>query len=151
MAGAFAAPAAQAVPQSPVGAQVHPYEWDTAEAGSPPSGMACVDLTGSTACFQKYGDKWWVKDTDPDGHSATASWKNTLWNGSAWILYRQGSCVNKLGAGKWGVCNKDYYEQSSKNYYGYPGSSLAWQACIYDSTAGTWHGCSNEASEVNNE
>ncbi|MFF4749030.1 hypothetical protein ACWD5R_30060 [Streptomyces sp. NPDC002514] len=53
MAGAFTAPAAQAAPQSPVGAQVHAYEWDTAQAGSPPSGMACVDLTGSTACFQK--------------------------------------------------------------------------------------------------
>jgi hypothetical protein len=72
-------------------------------------------MTGAEACFEKYGDKWYVKDTKSDGHSATASWINYLSDGRSWIPYRHGSCVNKSGAGKWGLCNKDYYEDSTTN------------------------------------
>lgn len=126
-------------------AQAASYEWNTASAGSPPSGMTCVSMTGAKACFEKYGDKWWVEDTSADGHSATASWQNWLNTSDRYYEYRTGSCVNKLGAGHWGVCNKDYYEDTSSRR-----SLMKWQACVYDSADGTWHGCSSSvASEAN--
>jgi hypothetical protein len=125
------------------------YEWDTAVAGSPPSFRSgdCASRSGVTACFEKNGDKWWVKDTAADGHSATASWYNLL--GPNLVTYRQGSCVNKLGSGKWGVCNKDYYEFNTQNPYG-TGSYLYWEACVYDASDGTWHGCSS-AQTIDND
>ncbi|MBB4959607.1 hypothetical protein [Micromonospora polyrhachis] len=104
------------------------YEWNTAEAGSPPSGIPCVSTTGAIACFQANGDKWWVKDTSSDSASAVANWVNYR-NGS---LYRKGGCRNGLGSGKWGVCNKNYYEDST----------LAFNACVYDASEGVWVRCS---------
>jgi hypothetical protein len=132
-------------------AQAAAYEWDTATAGSPPGGMTCVSMTGAEACFQKHDDRWWVRDTASDGHSATASWENDVFDGIQWRMYRQGSCVNKLGYGQWGVCNKDYYESGSTNDLGGKGSQLTWQACVYDSAGGTWHGCSTDIAWVNND
>jgi hypothetical protein len=41
-------------------------------------------------------------------------------------LYRQGICVNSLGKGKWGHCNKNYAENSVLN--GFP--------CIWNRSAG---------------
>jgi hypothetical protein len=125
------------------------YEWDTAVTGTPPTfgSHACVSMTGAKACFEKNGDKWWVLDTASDGHSATASWYNML--GPDVVTYRQGSCVNKLGKGQWGVCNKDYYEFDTANPYG-TGSYLYWEACVYDSADGSWHGCSS-ADLVDND
>jgi hypothetical protein len=126
--GATAAPApAGGVPAVTAAA----YEWNVAVAGSVPSGLHCTERAGAKACFQPNGDKWWVKDTKADGHSATASWENYLCDGSECDLYRDGSCVNELGSGEWGVCNKNYYE----------GSIVLWQACVYDAGDGTWHGC----------
>ncbi|MGW0432012.1 hypothetical protein ACWDV4_05640 [Micromonospora sp. NPDC003197] len=104
------------------------YEWNTAEAGTPPSGLPCVSTTGAIACFQAYGDKWWVKDTSGDSASAVAHWANYR-NGA---LYRQGGCRNGLGSGKWGVCNKNYYEDSVVLY----------RACVYDASEGVWVRCS---------
>jgi hypothetical protein len=131
-------------------AQAASYEWDTATASSQPSGLSCEVMTGAEACYEANGDIFWVKDTKADGHSATASWYNHLWNGSQWVLYREGSCVNKLGAGHWGTCNKDFYESSSTNPYGYThGSELEWYACVYDSADGTWHGCSGNLATFN--
>lgn len=132
-------------------AQAASYEWDTATVGSPPSGMTCVSMTGAKACFEKYGDKWWVEDTAGDYHSATASWQNYLWDGSNYRLYRQGSCVNKEKAGTWAVCNKDYFEFDSVNTYGARGSILVWQACVYDSGTGDWYGCSTNTTGVDND
>jgi hypothetical protein len=136
-----------------VAASASAYEWDTAvAAGSPPSFSSsdCVSMTGVKACFEKHGDKWWVEDTKSDGHSATASWYNLL--GVDIVTYRSGSCVNKLGTGKWGVCNKDYYEMTTPNPIDSRGGSyLDWEACIYDSAAGTWHGCSGDALVDNDE
>lgn len=125
-------------------ASLNPYEWDTAVAGTPPQDFSggCVTMTGAKACFEKNGDKWWVLDTVGDGHSATASWENWLYDGVEWVVWRSGSCVNKLGKGNWGVCNKEYYENSTINVYGFAGSEVFWEACIYDSANGTWHGCS---------
>lgn len=131
-------------------AQAASYEWDTASAGSPPSGTTCVSMTGAKACFEKNGDKWWVEDTKADGHSATASWTNYLDDGNGYRSYRTGSCVNKLGSGEWGVCNKEYYESGSTNTLGGKGSVLSWQACVYDSADGSWHGCSSSTGSVEN-
>jgi hypothetical protein len=132
----------------------NPYEWDTAVAGTPPEeGFHgdCVTMPGAKACFERHGDRWWVLDTVGDGHSATASWKNWLLDGSSSVLWRNGSCVNKLGKDHWGVCNKEYWEDRSLNVLGSTGSSLEWQACVYDSQDGTWHGCSDVLEVLNNQ
>lgn len=100
------------------GASVAAYEVDRAVKGTPPADVSCIEVTGAIACFQQYGDKWWVKDTAADGASAVAVWNNYR-NGS---LYRQGQCENRLGAGTWGVCNKNYYEDSV----------VEWAACVVD-------------------
>jgi hypothetical protein len=132
---------------------MEPYEWDTATTvdGLPAGDYFCVDMTGAEACFEKYGDKWYVKDTKSDGHSATASWINYLSDGRSWIPYRHGSCVNKSGAGKWGLCNKDYYEDSTTNPARGNGSRIQFQACVYDSADGTWHGCSKQEDLFNDQ
>jgi hypothetical protein len=116
---------------TPVAASASTYEWNTAVPGSVPSGLPCIDRAGAKACFQADGDKLWVKDTSADGHSATASWEE-WWQALDSSVARQGSCVNKLGAGTWGVCNKDFPE----------GDTIKFSACVYDSADGTWHGCS---------
>lgn len=103
-------------------------ELDRAVAGDPPSGLECVSTTGARACFEKQGDKWWVLDTAADSASADAVWQNYR-NGS---LHRQGICRNSLGNGKWGVCNKNYYEDSG----------VRWAACVYDASADVLIRCS---------
>ncbi|QFZ18541.1 hypothetical protein [Saccharothrix syringae] len=103
-------------------------EFNQAVAGTPPSGLPCVSTTGATACFEANGDKWWVRDTAADSASAEAFWEN--YRGGS--LYRTGVCRNSLGNGKWGVCNKNYYEDSG----------LRWSACVYDASAGTLIRCS---------
>ncbi|MGW1958359.1 hypothetical protein ACWCPI_37370 [Streptomyces sp. NPDC001920] len=103
-------------------------EIDYAVAGSPPSDRICTSAQGSTGCFRKYGDQWWVLDTDSP-YAAIVNWENQLWDGASWRSYRNGNCENLLGEGNWGVCNKDYYENSSLNAYGSYGSRLRWRAC----------------------
>jgi hypothetical protein len=125
---------------------VQPYEWDTAVVGSAPSSYPaglCNGITGGWACFERTGDKLWVDDWSGDGWSVTASWVNYLMNEAGhWVAYRQGSCVNKLGTGHWGVCNKDFYEDgTSPNALGGAGSYLTVYACLYHSTTGEWGGC----------
>jgi hypothetical protein len=93
-------------------------EFNQAVAGSPPSGLPCIATTGAIACYQEYGDRWWVKDTALDSASAEAVWENYR-NGR---LYRSGICRNSLGNGNWGVCNKNYYEDST----------IWWRACVYN-------------------
>lgn len=112
-------------------------ESDTAVAGTPPNGLAfndsyCsdgYDLAGnwvSTACFEPYGDKIWVYDARSDGHAADGYWMNWLVDGTTgkWTAYRDGDCWNSLTAGHWGYCNKDFYENSSLNYYNGYGSGI---------------------------
>jgi hypothetical protein len=103
------------------------YELNTAVAGTPPSGLSCVSATGVTICYEKDGDIWWVKDTKADSASAVADWLNYR-NGD---LYRQGGCRNALGSGKWGYCNKNYYETSR----------LVARACVIDYSADYVVGC----------
>lgn len=109
------------------------YEWNTAVWGDPPSGLSCSVITGAAACYQRYGDKIWVKDTAKDGWSAVGAWRDYYNTGSQDVLHREGACVNKLGYGQWGVCDKNFPE----------GTDLLLKACRYDSHAGTWHGCAS--------
>lgn len=91
--------------------------------GGPPVGVEYFHATGDT---------WWIGDNDKDGKSVALRWKNYR-NGS---LYRQGVCVNSSGFGKWGHCNKDYYEDST----------LRVQACLYDSDTGKYSDCVEKLS-----
>jgi hypothetical protein len=63
----------------------------------------CTDPGPATACFQPYGDYFYVHDDTADGYSAALDWFDADSN-------RWGSCVNKHGAGTWGACNKDFVE-----------------------------------------
>ncbi|WP_410816364.1 hypothetical protein [Micromonospora sp. 050-3] len=144
-APAAATPVSQLAAADSTVTSINPYEWNTATpSGAPPAGAICEWTPGAQACFERSGDRWWVLDNSSDGRSVTASWTNRLDTYPGWytVDYREGSCVNKLGAGNWGVCNKDYYENGTQHAYGI-GSLLEWQACFYDSAAGTWHGCSS--------
>lgn len=79
-------------------------ETDYATSSAAPSGtFYCMSVIGATACFEPYGDVFYVKDTQADGYAAVAEWDTAL-------SYRDGSCVNHLGNGKWGVCNKNFDE-----------------------------------------
>ncbi|MCP2249859.1 hypothetical protein [Lentzea aerocolonigenes] len=81
----------------------------------PRSQLECHSVPAVEICYEKSGDHWWVQDQDSsDGASAGVLWQN-IRNGS---LYRQGWCMTSLGKGKWGQCNKDYYENSTLN--GFP-------------------------------
>lgn len=92
------------------------YEVDYAVAGSlpPRSELTCHSVRAVEICYQAYGDRWWVQDQAADGASAAVHWEN--FRGGS--LYRSGMCVNSLGNGKWGQCNKKYYEDSVLN--GFP-------------------------------
>lgn len=79
-------------------------ELNYAVASSGPTGdYTCTTVSGATACFKPNGDDFFVKDTKADGHAAAADW---LYSNYA----RTGACVNTLGSGTWGVCNKDFTE-----------------------------------------
>ncbi|WP_051366337.1 hypothetical protein [Hamadaea tsunoensis] len=89
----------------------------------------CYAITGAKVCYELAGDKWWVQDTANDSASAVADWRNYIGG----TLYRQGKCINSLGHGKWGLCNKNYYETSG----------LTVRACVIDYSAGDYTVCSN--------
>ncbi|GAB3799810.1 hypothetical protein GCM10027605_14140 [Micromonospora zhanjiangensis] len=82
-------------------------ETNKAVSSGAPSGhyYECRSVAGATACFMPYGDKFYVRDDSADGHSAAANWTFDGPDG-----YRTGACVNQLGNGHWGVCNKDFAE-----------------------------------------
>lgn len=96
------------------------YEVNYAVAGSlpPRSELECHSVPAVEICYQAYGDRWWVQDQASDGASAAVHWEN--FRGGS--LYRTGMCVNSLGKGEWGQCNKNYYEDSVLN--GFP--------CVWD-------------------
>jgi hypothetical protein len=91
------------------------YEWRIAKPGKYPGGLRCAKTTGSIACFQARGDKVWVKDTLGDGVSAIAKWRSSFG-------YRTGYCRNRRGAGRWGVCNHNFREDFT----------FEWWAARYD-------------------
>lgn len=99
-------------------------ENDYAVAATVDTVLNCYAIDGAKVCYEKSGDKWWVQDTAKDGMSAVADWRNYLTaNGD---LYRQGKCINSLGYGNWGVCNKNYYETSK----------LIMRICVIDYSGG---------------
>ncbi|GHH80465.1 hypothetical protein GCM10018781_60900 [Kitasatospora indigofera] len=137
-AAAFVITGALALP-SPAQARVAiTWEEDFATSSAP---VFCdvVSLSGYTdggfSCFQKYGDVLQVRTgaSDANGNIRRMSvqWKNELKdkNGN-WNLYRYGECFNDLGTDLYGVCNKDFYEDSTTNKLGGKGSRLAIKHCI---------------------
>ncbi|MEV4760886.1 hypothetical protein AB0J86_38085 [Micromonospora sp. NPDC049559] len=111
-----------------------PFEMDDAVSGGSPSGGVCTTTIGNdaTGCFVRYGDQWFVQAIDPDAAGGTSiSWSNELYAGSSrgWVTYRHGTCYGWAGVGTWVHCNKDYYENTSENYFGYQGSRLRWTVC----------------------
>jgi hypothetical protein len=87
-------------------AEYYGEELDYAVRSDGPTGeYYCTDvdgLAGAYACFKPYGDVLFIKDTRADGHAAVAEWGIV---GNRW-----GSCVNTLGSGSWGKCNKNFPE-----------------------------------------
>ncbi|WP_328499621.1 hypothetical protein OG828_49190 [Streptomyces sp. NBC_00457] len=102
-------------------------DYNQAVPGSPPSGMSCYSNSYLDACFKKYGDQLWVRN-----HSASSpaymQWENWLYmTNGGWELYRQGNCTTtQLNVGQWGVCNKDFYENTTERWDG-TGSMLRWR------------------------
>lgn len=90
-----------------------------------------VLINEAAGCFRKYGDSWYVQDEGADGLQTYVKWTNQLYNSSGnWVNYRTGTCHNQLGAYNWGVCNKDYYEDSSVNALGGVGSRVSFEVCV---------------------
>lgn len=96
-------------------------------------------------CFKRYGDEWWVTQNALYGEKVYVDWENYLlapgpfFGGSHWELYRTGRCyLNTLSEFAWGVCNKDYYEHSSTNFYGLKGSQLRWRVCVQGWSCSSW-------------
>ena len=134
-AAALAAPSDAPVDSHPSGGVTAAVatEYDRAVASGPPSStLPCIPTLGALACYQAYGDRWYVQDTRADGASAEAFWQN--YRGGN--LYREGICRNSLGNGKWGVCNKNYYENSF----------IRWAACVYNGSTGEVVRCSGWTS-----
>lgn len=113
------------------------FEWAT--KGTPPS-----DLSGCTSgyeveiCFQKYGDKIWVKNNS----ITNAQWGHySNWlrdNNSNWKFWRNGDCgVDFIG---WGYCDKDFYEDSTKNAKGGYGSGVRLYPCDGDYGCTSYYG-----------
>jgi hypothetical protein len=89
----------------------------------------CRYATGVDACFQSYGDRFWVWDElvngKPDGYSAAVEWRDV--DGT-----RSGTCVNNHGSGVLGDCNKIFVE----------GHRIFWRYARYNAgvqvNAGAW-------------
>ena len=80
----------------------------------------CISTAGATACFESYGDKFYVKDRKKDGYSAYAFWFTNYG--------RDGACINRRGAGKWKRCNYNMKE----------GKGIGWYAQTRDGDTGKW-------------
>jgi hypothetical protein len=141
---AFAAPAATAATPAASGTAaphamgvVKPATWvqptTYATAGTPTNTAYCVSISGTDACFQPYGDLIWVRDTASDGHPAYADWENDLWSGSQWIAAYASTCESTLGAGKWGYCDEEFFENDQPNNVGGTGSRVDIWARTYNS------------------
>ncbi|WP_433134008.1 hypothetical protein ACQPWW_17400 [Micromonospora sp. CA-240977] len=137
----------------------YPYETNQAAltSASPPSDAICdrVQISSSyyiEGCFQKYGDRWWVRQIGNDITTrAYIEWENELaaYQGPLgtpnYEVYRDGQCLAAPSTSQWSTCEKDYYENSSTNYFGLKGSRLYWHVCLapYDS-------CYTSRTTVNN-
>ncbi|MEF2528980.1 MULTISPECIES: hypothetical protein [Streptomyces] len=121
-----------------LGASPAPADLDYATPGSLPSDALCMSVTSGNGCFRKYGDQFWVRNWDSPGTGLEVRWENALWDGSRWQTYRTGSCsAYELNTGQWGVCNKDFYENSSTNKWGFKGSQVRWRI-VAGTSFGPW-------------
>jgi hypothetical protein len=127
------------------------YAADGPQIGTPASpggAFTCTEYGWATACFEKYGDKLWIYNGDWEFPRYTKNqWENWLWDGDEWIKYRWGECFDD-GGGSWFVCNKDFYENTSTNYYGGKGSNIFWRACDRGASGwscGGWRSTRNDA------
>jgi hypothetical protein len=98
----------------------NPFEFDQA---TPSTMNGCIIFETVVGCgdFMPQGDYFRITDTLPDGHSAAIYWHNYLASAPN-TLYRWGSCVNSLGDGKKGQCNKNFQE----------GSTIEYKVCAYE-------------------
>lgn len=89
---------------NPLTAAAASLELDFAKSApeGPDPNSPCVSNDKVKTCFQSDGDKIYIKDMKADGDPWYTDW--TIWGG------RYGQCNTKLGAGKWGVCDKDFPE-----------------------------------------
>jgi hypothetical protein len=114
-----------------------------ATKGTPPSGLSgCIEEFPVEICFQKHGDKIWVKNnsltTIEYGHYS--NWLRD--NNSNWVFWRNGDCRVEFTG--WGYCDKDFYEDGTKNArHGY-GSGVRLYPCD------SYSGCSSYYSWVRN-
>ncbi|CAL9342641.1 hypothetical protein AB0K66_19560 [Streptomyces werraensis] len=101
----------------------HPYE--------------CDDFAGGEACFQPYGEWFWVRDLSADNLPVAMVWSYSDDFGS-----RQGVAYDTLGKARgWTNLNKSFEE------YG----SLFWQVCSVTSVAKkqiNWNSCSDGQSSI---
>lgn len=92
-------------------------------SGGPTGSYACNTWHPDViVCFRPNGDDIFVLDDRADGHSAVGEWRLD----STGSHRRTGSCVNQLGKGHWGFCNKDFVEGLRFVYNGarYEGGNL---------------------------
>jgi hypothetical protein len=126
-------------------------EWEVGYADEDESFDGCTGIVRvnveALACFQKYGDIWWVTQMRPNSfpiREISVQWVNELQNSRGeWVIYRQGQCYYE--GTSVARCNKNYYENSSKNALGGYGSRLAFKACV------TGRGCSALSPWVYND
>jgi hypothetical protein len=136
VAALMLSPTASAEP----GAVAAERELDYAVRGTLPPGeeltcRATSEPATIEVCYEKNGDRWWVLDLEADGNSALVYWFN--YRGGGATPYREGFCVNSLGKGVWGRCDKNYYEDSELEAY----------PCVWDRSSG---GIDDEARCNNN-
>jgi hypothetical protein len=107
------------------------YASPSSAAAAQASDLCRVLLNQAAGCFKKYGDAFYVQDQGADGLETFVQWENQLKNSaSSWVGYRSGACRNSLGAYNWGVCNKDFYENSTTNNQGGKGSRIRFRVCV---------------------
>ncbi|MGW4466166.1 hypothetical protein [Micromonospora sp. NPDC004704] len=121
----------------PTAASAADYETDYVVPTTTPIVGPCLVIQEAEGCFKEYGDQWSIRSWTSG--TVRVEWQNQLWDGSQWVLYRIGGCISNLGYGQSGVCNKDYYESSSRNYFGSYGSRIRWSTCAPTCSGwGTW-------------
>ncbi|MFI0710512.1 hypothetical protein ACH4SK_07605 [Streptomyces inhibens] len=120
--------------------------WYSAGAGAPEDAICGPsDFDGNRACFRKNGDQWFIYDGAADLMTPYVDWQNRLaYDNGTWQSspYRSGRCENLWPYDNWGVCNKDYYESSTRNKIGGHGSQVRFRLCLRESS-----GCSTGWSE----
>jgi len=126
-------------------------EYDTAVRDRSSDAGTCVGTSNiaATGCFKPYGDVVFASDTSFDGAEVYTLWQNQLRDSTGtWGLYRNGKCSWDGGGFTMGACNKEMYEDSSRNAWGGTGSRVRVKACVNDLGDDT---CSSWSSWIYND